>query len=55
MTGKNLVRDSVLQAIGNTPVVRLKKIVSGGMAEVLVKPELQPDRVLQGSDGFGDD
>jgi cysteine synthase A len=39
MAGKNLVRDSVLQAIGNTPVVRLKKIVSPGMAEVLVKLE----------------
>ena len=39
MAGKNLVRDSVLQAIGNTPVVRLKKIVSAGMADVLVKLE----------------
>src|SRR5580658_9020550 len=35
----NQVRDSVLQAIGNTPVVRLRKIVSPGMAEVLVKLE----------------
>jgi len=33
------VRDSVLQAIGNTPVVRLRKVVSSGMAEVLVKLE----------------
>jgi len=40
MTGKNQVRDSVLQAIGNTPVVRLKKrLVTAGMAEVLVKLE----------------
>jgi len=40
MTGKNQVRDSVLQAIGNTPVVRLKKrLVRAGMAEVLVKLE----------------
>jgi cysteine synthase len=33
------IRDSVLQAIGNTPVVRLRKVVSPGMAEVLVKLE----------------
>ena len=33
------MRDSVLQAIGNTPVVRLRKIVTAGMAEVLVKLE----------------
>ncbi|MGB2671435.1 MAG: cysteine synthase family protein [Candidatus Acidiferrum sp.] len=39
MTAKNQVRDSVLEAIGNTPVVRLKKVVSPGMAEVLVKLE----------------
>src|SRR5271154_4966275 len=39
MAGKNQVRDSVLQAIGNTPVVRLKKILSAEMAEVLVKLE----------------
>jgi cysteine synthase len=39
MAGKNQVRDSVLEAIGNTPVVRLKKIASAGMAEVLVKLE----------------
>src|SRR5580692_5296128 len=39
MAGKDEVRDSVLQAIGNTPVVRLRKIVSPGMAEVLVKLE----------------
>jgi len=39
MAGENQVRDSILEAIGNTPVVRLKKIVSAGMAEVLVKLE----------------
>jgi len=33
------VRDSVLQAIGNTPVVRLRKVVTPSMAEVLVKLE----------------
>jgi cysteine synthase len=33
------VRDSVLQAIGNTPVVRLRKVVSPSMADVLVKLE----------------
>ena len=33
------VNDSVLQAIGNTPVVRLRKIVEPGMAEVIVKLE----------------
>jgi cysteine synthase A len=35
----NGVRESVLQAIGNTPVVRLKKLVTPGMADVLVKLE----------------
>src|SRR5690349_24047675 len=35
----NGVRDSILQAIGNTPLVRLRKVVSPGMAEVLVKLE----------------
>jgi cysteine synthase A len=35
----NQIRDSVLQAIGNTPVVRLRKIVSPSMANVLVKLE----------------
>jgi len=39
MTGKNEVRESVLQAIGNTPVVRLRKLVAEGMADVLVKLE----------------
>src|ERR1700722_20882648 len=39
MGTRNQVRESVLQAIGNTPVVRLRKIVSPGMAEVLVKLE----------------
>lgn len=33
------IRESVLQAIGNTPVVKLRKVVSPGMAEVLVKLE----------------
>src|SRR5438445_3219516 len=33
------VRDSVLQAIGNTPVIRLRKVVSQSMGEVLVKLE----------------
>jgi cysteine synthase A len=33
------IRDSVLEAIGNTPVVRLRKLVSASMAEVLVKLE----------------
>lgn len=33
------VHDSVLQAIGNTPVVKLKNVVEDGMAEVLVKLE----------------
>ena len=33
------VRDSVLQTIGNTPVVRLRKVVSPSMADVLVKLE----------------
>ena len=35
----NGVRDSVLQAIGNTPVVRLRKVVTPSMADVLVKLE----------------
>jgi cysteine synthase len=39
MTGTNQVRDSVLQAIGNTPVVRLRKVVSASMGDVLVKLE----------------
>src|SRR3954466_15907913 len=39
VAGGNQVRDSVLQAIGNTPVVRLKKLVTPGMADVLVKLE----------------
>ena len=33
------VRNSVLEAIGNTPVVRLRKIVSPGMADIVVKLE----------------
>jgi len=39
MTAKNGVRGSVLEAIGDTPVVRLKRIVTAGMAEVVVKLE----------------
>src|ERR1700680_5116902 len=39
MQGAKQVRDSVLQAIGNTPVVRLRKVVSPSMGEVLVKLE----------------
>lgn len=39
MTKTNQVRDSVLQAIGNTPVVRLRKLATPGMAHVLVKLE----------------
>ena len=35
----NGIRDSVLQAIGNTPVVRLQKVVMPSMADVLVKLE----------------
>ena len=33
------VQDSVLQAIGNTPAVRLSKVVEPGMADVIVKLE----------------
>lgn len=36
---RNEVRNSVLQAIGNTPVVRLKNVVTPSMADVLVKLE----------------
>ncbi|HUE57816.1 MAG TPA: cysteine synthase family protein [Candidatus Udaeobacter sp.] len=39
MAETNAIRDSVLQAIGNTPVVRLRKVVTPSMAEVLVKLE----------------
>jgi cysteine synthase A len=39
MAGTNQVRDSILQAIGNTPVVRLRKLATAGMAEVVVKLE----------------
>ena len=35
----NQVQDSVLQAIGNTPVVRLRKVVTPTMGKVLVKLE----------------
>src|ERR1700676_2807628 len=39
MAHSNAIRDSVLQAIGNTPVVRLRKVVSPSMADVIVKLE----------------
>ena len=39
MAHSNPIRDSVLQAIGNTPVVRLRKVVTSSMANVLVKLE----------------
>src|SRR6267142_1436238 len=39
MAHSNPLRDSVLQAIGNTPVVRLRKVVTSSMADVLVKLE----------------
>src|SRR5216110_2847727 len=39
MVKNNGIQDSVLQAIGNTPVVRLRRVVSPGMADVLVKLE----------------
>src|SRR5439155_958900 len=35
----NGIRDSVLQAIGNTPIVRLQKVVPPASADVLVKLE----------------
>src|SRR3954469_20084953 len=33
------IRDSILSAIGNTPVVRLRSVVDGNSAEVVVKLE----------------
>src|SRR3979409_2508529 len=39
MAHSNPIRDSVLQAIGNTPGVRLRKVVASSMADVLVKLE----------------
>ena len=33
------IADSVLQAIGGTPVVRLRRVVEAGQADVLVKLE----------------
>ena len=38
-TTRSNVRDSVLQAIGKTPLVRLRKLVTPDMADVLVKLE----------------
>src|SRR3989442_10580102 len=39
MVKNNGVLDSALLAIGNTPVVRLRKVISPSMADVLVKLE----------------
>jgi|SRR5579864_3257036 len=39
MAQSNGIRDSILQAIGNTPVVRLRKVVTPSIADVLVKLE----------------
>lgn len=39
MAGQDRVRGSMLQAIGNTPVVRLRRLVPDGAADVLVKLE----------------
>jgi cysteine synthase A len=39
VTATDQVRGSILQAIGNTPVVRLGKVATAEMAEVLVKLE----------------
>src|SRR5213082_3693946 len=39
MAHNNPIRDSVLQAIGNTPLVRLQRVVTPSMADVLVKLE----------------
>src|SRR6267142_1018964 len=39
MAHGNAIRDSVLQAIGKTPVVRLRKVISPSMGDVLVKLE----------------
>lgn len=39
ITHPSQVKNSVLEAIGNTPLVKLRKVVSPGMAEVVVKLE----------------
>ncbi len=39
LAGPSAVRNSVLEAIGNTPVVKLRKLVTPEMAEVIVKLE----------------
>jgi cysteine synthase len=39
LAGPSAVRNSVLEAIGNTPVVRLRKLVARDMADVVVKLE----------------
>ena len=56
MAAAHSIRESVLQAIGNTPVVRLRKLVSPDMADVLVKLEYyNPTGSLQRSHGALDD
>ena len=48
--------ESVLLAIGRTPVVRLRRVVPAGAADVLVKLEsVQPHGLLQRSHGARDD
>jgi cysteine synthase A len=39
LAGQSAIRNSVLEAIGNTPVVKLRKVVTREMAEVIVKLE----------------
>jgi cysteine synthase len=39
LAGPSAVRNSVLEAIGNTPVVKLRKLVTQDMADVVVKLE----------------
>lgn len=36
---ENMIRNNILEAIGQTPVIRLNKLVKPGSAEVLVKME----------------
>jgi len=48
--------DSVLQAIGRTPLVRLHRLVPPDSADVVVKLEyFQSDWLVQGSDGARND
>src|SRR5207249_1377844 len=37
--GDTMIRDSVLRAIGNTPIVRLKRLTAPAAADVIVKLE----------------